>query len=555
MRLRKPHIFLIMVWAHFFPLILPSLASALSQPNGYAPGEILIKYKKQTPDAFIHTLNGQVGITTTRISSHRPLFRMRLPADITVQQAMGLYNENPYVDYAEPNYVIHINQTTPNDPAFPLLWGLCNTGQMGGTPNADIDVQRAWDISIGSEEVIVAVPDTGIDYTHDDLKMNIWINPAEIPENHIDDDGNGYVDDTRGWNFVHDDNDPYDDHGHGTHLAGTIGAGGNNEIGVVGINWHISIMPLKFLDANGSGFVSDAIKAIGYAVQKGARVINTSWGTGSFYSQSLRDAMEEAGSGGVIFVAAAGNGGKNNDSIPYYPSSYDLPNIISVASTNQNDTLTFSSNFGANSVDLGAPGYYIYSTAPGNLYQYMSGTSMATAHVSGLAGLVLSMDPTLTETEVKDSILNSTEPTWSLYGKTTTVGRVDAYNCLLGTFPARPSGTAGGGGGGGGCFVATAAYGSPMAKEVGILRQLRDQYLLPNKIGKSLVSSYYEHGPKLANYIAKKPALRLATRFLLYPVIGLSKFVLYGSGLMKILILALIMVPISGLVIGMGRRI
>jgi hypothetical protein len=537
MVLRKAHIVSITVLAYILFFIPPSLASDLSEHKGYAPGEVLIQYRAETSGDLIRKLNNHVGTHATRISYSRQLFRLRLPTEMTVQQAIDFYNENSSVDSAEPNYIIHISQMAPNDPSYPLLWGLCNTGQMGGIPSADVDAQGAWDISTGLHTIIVAVPDTGIDYNHDDLKLNIWTNPGEIPENQIDDDGNGYVDDIRGWNFAYDSPDPFDDHGHGTHVAGIIGAAGNNEIGVVGINWHVSIMPLKFMDADGCGLLSDAIEAIEYAVQLGASVVNMSWGIGSSHSQFLRDAIEDAANDGVIFVASAGNQGRNNDVVPHYPSSYDLSNIISVASTNQNDALAYLSNFGANSVDLGAPGYYIFSTAPGNSYQYKSGTSMATAHVSGVAGLLLSSDPTLTDTQVKDFLLDSTQPTLSLCGKTVTGGRLDAYNCLSGTFPERLSGpcqaTGGSDGGGGGCFIATAAFGSSLEKKVKLLCEFRDRYLLKNGLGRKCVALYYLFSPPLADTISQYDGLRGIIKIGLYPLILISTFLSSASPIEK----------------------
>src|SRR5262249_11938884 len=220
----------------------------------------------------------------------------------------------------------------PNDTRFPEMWALDNRGQTGGTPGADIDAVRAWGVSTGSRSVKVAIIDTGCDLHHPDLEANIWTNPGEIPGNGIDDDGNGFVDDVHGWDFINDDNDPTDDHGHGTHVAGTIGALGNNALGVVGVNWQVSLVPLKFLGADGSGSYADPISAIDCGPLRGFRSLSTAWGGGAF-SQPLLDAINAAGAANILFVAAAGNSGRNPDIPPAYPASFDAPNIVSVAAT------------------------------------------------------------------------------------------------------------------------------------------------------------------------------------------------------------------------------
>ena len=308
---------------------------------------------------------------------------IELPADMNVVDALKIYNGKSEILYAEPDYEVSITSTTPNDSYFSSLWGMHNTGSSGGLADADIDAPEAWDVSTNGDKVIVAVIDSGIDYTHPDLAANIWINTAEqngLPG--VDDDGNGYVDDVRGYDFYNHDSNPMDDHGHGTHVSGTIGAIGNNGRGVVGVCWNAKIMALKFLSSGGSGNDSGAIGAIEYAVQKGAKIASNSWG-GTSYSQALKDAIDAAGRAGLLFVASAGNDATNNDTYPHYPSSYNSPNILSVLSTDRLDRMSSFSCYGLNSVDLGAPGTDIYSCAPGNYYQSMSGTSMATPHVSG----------------------------------------------------------------------------------------------------------------------------------------------------------------------------
>ena len=287
---------------------------------------------------------------------------------MTVETALELYRRNPDVAYVEPNYIRYLNATTPNDPLFSRLWGLNNTGQSvsgtSGTAGADVDGPEAWDVTQGSSTVVIAVIDTGVDYNHPDLAGNIWSNPGEVAGNRIDDDNNGYADDIRGWDFVDNDNEPMDVQGHGTHVSGTIAAMGNNSIGVTGVCWQAKIMPLRIFDAfGGSATSARIIAAVGYAVNKGAKIINASFG-GPDYSQAEYDALSSANSAGVLFVAAAGNETANNDTTPCYPAGYNLPNIISVAATDQNDELTYFSNYGATSVHVAAPGQNIYSTVP-----------------------------------------------------------------------------------------------------------------------------------------------------------------------------------------------
>ncbi len=284
----------------------------------------------------------------------------------SMKNALKSYLQNPKIKYAEPNYVVHA-MGTPNDPAFSVLWGLNNTGQTGGTVDADIDAVEAWAISTGSSDVVIAVIDSGVAINstistgHPEMAGNIWLNTGETDcSNGVDDDSNGYIDDCFGWDFVDDDNDPMDYKGHGTHVAGTIAAVGNNGQGISGVMWNASIMPLRFLDSTGSGSTADAISAILYANANGAHVINNSWGGGG-YSQALSDAISASN---AVVVCAAGNSGTNNDSTPFYPASYTSDNIISVAATDKNDKIASFSNYGATSVDVAAPGVSIYSTLP-----------------------------------------------------------------------------------------------------------------------------------------------------------------------------------------------
>ena len=353
----------------------------------------------------------------------------------SIEETVAALNASSSVEYAEPNYLLTAFQQSllPNDPRFASLYGLHNTGQVGGTIDADIDAPEAWALQTG-RQVVIAVIDTGVDYTHADLRNNIWVNTDEIPNNGIDDDGNGYIDDIRGWDFANNDNDPMDDNRHGTHVAGIIAAQGNNNTGVVGVNWSARIMPLKFMSAAGGGTTSDAIRAIEYAVANGAKISNNSWGGGAF-SQALFDAINAANNAGHLIVAAAGNSGNNNDTSPSYPASYDLPNVIAVAASTPNDTLAGFSNFGARNVDLAAPGVGILSTIPGNAYASLSGTSMASPFVAGVAGLILSNSPNLSITQLRDRLLNTTDPIGSLSGRVATGGRLNAFNAVRVSVP------------------------------------------------------------------------------------------------------------------------
>ncbi len=322
------------------------------------------------------------------------------------------------VEYVEANQLISINQA-PNDPKFSELYGLYNSGQSGGTAGADIGALKGWELSRGSKNVLVAVIDTGVDYSHKDLKNNYWNNPGEVGKdadgrdkrsNGIDDDNNGYVDDWRGWNFVSNNNNPMDDHSsrHGTHCAGTIGAEGNNQFGVVGVNWQVSLVGLKFIGAGGIGTIADAIKAIEYATNIGADITNNSWGGGGF-SQTMYDAIKKSRDKGILFVAAAGNTSTNTDEFTHYPSSYNLDNIISVAAVDRNGELASFSNFGHRSVDIAAPGVDILSCAANNQFKLLSGTSMATPHVAGSAALIKSMYPSFDYRDIIKRIYSGVE--------------------------------------------------------------------------------------------------------------------------------------------------
>ncbi len=312
---------------------------------------------------------------------------------------------------------------TPNDPSYSQLWGMHNTGQTGGINDGDIDAPEAWEFSTGSANVLVGVIDTGVDATHLDLRDNMWTNPAEIAGNGIDDDANGFIDDVQGWDFYTDDNLAADENGHGTHCSGTIGATGNNSTGVAGVCWDVSIVPIRFLGPYG-GTTSDGIDSVNYSTALGVDLTSNSWGGGGF-SSLLEQAIASANTAGILFVAAAGNDSVNNDTSPHYPSSYAGPNVISVASTAATDTLSTFSNYGITSVDLAAPGTSIYSTVPGNGYGLKSGTSMATPHVSGALALLRAINPSVGHLELKQHLLDNTDPLAALASITVSGGRLN----------------------------------------------------------------------------------------------------------------------------------
>ena len=356
---------------------------------------------------------------------------------------------NDQVLYAEPNFEIRLEPqpndlsrrdlvhrepgiSIPNDPQFGEQWALNNLGQDGGKDRADIDALKAWGISQGSNKVVVAVLDSGVDYTHKDLVANMWMRPETVPQ--YTDDELGSFDDLRGYDADADIADPMDDNGHGTHCAGVIGAEGDNGEGIAGINWHVQIMPLKFLGKGGFGSTKNAIEAINYAIERkskgvNVRVISASWGSTS-RSKALEDAIRAAGDAGILFVAAAGNNGTDNDRRPHYPSNYDLPNVISVAALDRADQLASFSNFGVKTVHIAAPGKDILSTWLNDDYRGASGTSMATPHVSGVAALILSKSPNLSVAKLREKLLGSVDKLPHLQGRTASGGRLNAAKAL-----------------------------------------------------------------------------------------------------------------------------
>jgi len=326
----------------------------------YADGEVIVKYRAGMRPQGLQNRSHN-GRTVLRHFKKSDATLTRIGRNERVGEVVAELRKDPNVAYAEPNYYIYAADL-PNDPDFDLLWALQNTGQeingIAGTEDADIDAPEAWDIAFGREEIVAAVIDSGLDYHHPDLTKNIWQNQDEIPENQMDDDGNGFVDDCQGWDFINKDNDPMDFLGHGTTIGGIIGAVGNNGIGISGVAWDIQLMNLKVMDSFGVGTTAQAIAAIEYAADNSAQIINASWGD-SEYSQALKDTIAEYDG---LFIAPAGNSGTDNDTDPLYPATYDLDNVVSVAGTNMTDQLASFSSFGALSVDLAAPAINNYTT-------------------------------------------------------------------------------------------------------------------------------------------------------------------------------------------------
>jgi subtilisin family serine protease len=469
------------------PTPVVDLSGLTVDPSAEDPTQILVRFAPSvTPaPALAGTTIGQApGLVSG-------LYEVDLGPGVTVAQALAAYRAAPGVVSAEPNYLLRA-AWTPNDPSFSSQWDMNNTGQGGGTPGADIKAPAAWGVITSSPRMVVAVMDSGIDYDHPDLYLNLWLNQAEIPKsrlaNLVDVDHDGYIsfrdlnnpinqgpgkitdlnhdgvidagdilqpmvlnaqgqdtgqggwaypgntqdgdtahpNDFIGWNSNANTNNPMDGYGHGTHLAGTIGAVGNNGTGVAGINWNIQLMPVKFLNDSGYGSIAQFIAGLNYAVAHGAKISNNSW-DGAPYSQDLYDAIANARAHGQIFVAAAGNAASNLDNSPSYPASFALDNIVTVAATDQNDKLASFSNYGPHSVELAAPGVNILSTNPGKSYGLRTGTSMAVPHVVGVLALVWTLRPEWNYLQVINQVLSTVDKLPALTGKLVTGGRLDAF--------------------------------------------------------------------------------------------------------------------------------
>lgn len=391
-------------------------------PPEYAPGCVIVKYKPSVQAATRASMRAALG---AEVVSRLELIDAELldVRGVSVPEAVTRLRLDPRVEYAEPDYLVHALRA-PNDPRYPEQYGLHNLGQTGGVAGADIGAEAAWDRFTGDPSIIVGVIDTGMDLTHPDLAPNLWTNPGEIPANGVDDDGNGYVDDIHGYDFVNRDGDPTDDNGHGTHCCGVIAARGDDGVGIAGVNWRLQLMALKFLDYAGSGTSSNAVLALQYAVRMGCRLTSNSWGGGPA-SQAMLNAVAAAGAAGQLFVTAAGNAGSDNDAVPVFPASYSAENILVVAATDHADQLTGFSNYGLTSVDIAAPGDQILSTWPGGGYRLLSGTSMATPHVAGAAAFLLGRFPSMTAMQAKAQLMRLSRSLPGLATRMVSGGRLD----------------------------------------------------------------------------------------------------------------------------------
>jgi thermitase len=425
---------------------------AESQENGEAPAEtetliknaeVLVRFRSGTTAEAINRITAQLNDEIEdRIESVDGLDVIEDEDGSSAEDVVAQYRALPEVEYAEANGTITLDHDESgrkhmhaNDEMFLRQWGLFNSGQNGGRAGADISAMRAWAVTTGSDQVVVAVLDSGVDYSHPDLANNIWTRP-QIIKAYQDDDltSDGPIDDVHGFNFVDDNDDPMDDNGHGTHCAGIIGAEGDNELGIAGVNWNVKIMPLRFMDADGTGTTKDAIEAINYVIDRkragvNVRIISASWGS-TAKSRALEDVIRRAFDEGILFMAAAGNSSSNNDQTPHYPSSYNLGNVVSVAALDRNDQLASFSNYGVKSVHVAAPGQEILSTWLEHGFAEKKGTSMATPFVSGVAALILAQNPQMSVSDLRARLLKSVDALPALKGKVSSGGRINAAKAV-----------------------------------------------------------------------------------------------------------------------------
>ena len=394
-------------------------------PADYAQGTILVRPKSLRAEAALESLNSRLQCkAVARYASLGDLHVVRLPPGADVPTMVAKYKASGLVEFAEPDYLRHIDGVSPNDPKYTdgTLWGLNNVGQSGGTPHADIDAPDAWAIQNSASNIVVALLDTGIRYTHEDLAANVWNNP---------------VDGTHGTNAIAGTTDPTDDNGHGTLLAGVIGGAGNNGKGIVGVTWRVQLMACKCFNSSGVSSDSAILGCIAFAQANGARIINASFDSTSF-GQALSNAIYSASTAGIIFVTSAGNNATNIDAIPHYPACYKIDNILSLAYTTRNDALGRLSNFGTTNVALAAPGDQMYSTFyssdssywPSGISINIAGTSFAAAYASGACALLLAKYPTEPYQITLARILDGVDPIAALQGKCITGGRLNVYKAL-----------------------------------------------------------------------------------------------------------------------------
>ncbi len=395
---------------------------------GFADDRLLVTFADPAPSekaiAALDALPAAESVTALGLG----IYRVDLAAGVDFQKAITVFSSHKGVQSVARDSIVSVAQT-PNDPRLSEQWAL-----------AKIGAARGWNATAGTGQTIVAVIDTGVDFTHPDLAANIWINRGEIAANGRDDDGNGYIDDVRGYDFSSNDANPMDETGHGTHVAGIVGAAGNNGVGVSGVNGRATIMALRFMDADGNGYTSDAVRAIDYAIRNGAKILNNSWG-GMTPDPTLAAAIERARSAGVIVMIAAGNETANNDSTASYPAAYarQSDNVVAVASTDSNDRLSYFSNYGSQTVKIAAPGESILSTALGGGYTTKTGTSMATPIISGALALLWDLHPTWTYSQILGKLATSVDTASGLSGKVTTGGRINLAKLLDAAAPVTPT--------------------------------------------------------------------------------------------------------------------
>ena len=399
-------------------------AGPLFEPP-YRQDRILIEAKAQSSAAALEAVHAQLGCKKVQaFGRFQGIQILSIPNDRTVSNCMAGYERSGLVQFAEPDYIRHID-ATPNDPKYldGTLWALNNYGQNGGTSHADIDASPAWNVLFSASNIVVAILDSGVRYTHEDLSANMWTNPT---------------DGSHGTNAIAGTSDPSDDNGHGTLMAGVIGAVGNNGKGVVGVAWQVQLMACKCFNSSGTASDSAILACMDYALANGARIISASFDSTGF-GQALSNAIFSTSAAGILFVASAGNNSVNVDLTPHYPACYGIDNILSVAYTTRNDSLGNFSNYGATNVDLAAPGDQIYSTfassdssyyPPAGLGINLAGTSFATAYVSGACALTLSKYPTESYRQIISRVLNAVDPVPGLAGKCVTGGRLNLYKAL-----------------------------------------------------------------------------------------------------------------------------
>lgn len=410
-----------------FIVLATNFVSAQKNSKIFAEGELLVKFKKGLDKASVEQFNEQIGANVVEQFADLGWQRIKLPENLPIEKALERYRNSAEVEAVQPNYYYRL-LAAPNDPQFPSMYGL-----------QKISAPAAWDLTTGSANTVVAVIDTGTKLNHEDLAANLWTNAGEIQGNGVDDDGNGFVDDYYGYDFFFNDADPSDENGHGTHVAGTIGALGNNALGVTGVNWNVRLMTIKIYDADGFGTTAamliNAYNYVRMMKNRGVniRVTNNSYGgcdEACGYDQATKDAIDALGNAGVLQVFAAGNNGRNIETTPFYPAQYATPSILSVAASNSVDTRWSNSNYGAVSVDVAAPGAGILSTYSSPLYASLSGTSMASPHAAGAAALLSSYNPSLSAASLKSTLMNTVDVLTEWNGIVKTGGRLNAARAL-----------------------------------------------------------------------------------------------------------------------------